>query len=235
MGRIARLGSWSVMGLLAASLAPASDPQASRELVIAAARGDSARLGALLRAGADPNARDGSGRPALVAAAASGDSEAVRALLQGGADPDRADASGWTALHQAAGAGGDAASARLLLDAGAARDLRTRAHATPLDVAEKAGRADLAELLRAAGARGSGKSKGDTVCVRGWAGDGYCAVVVGRDATRFELRLTAIVGCPRGCAAQQACSAGKPVGRDGLGAGDVLIVPASCLTHTDLR
>jgi len=231
-----RAAARGVAGVLLLFLAPSAfaDDEASRRLVAAAARGDAPRIAALVRSGADPNARDGAGRPALLVAAASGSADSVAALLRGAADPDRGDAGGWTALHQAALAG-DTASARRLLDAGASLDRRARSRGTPLDVAETEGQGELAALLRARGARGSGKSIGDTVCVRPWAGEGYCAVVLGRDLTRFELRVTEVVGCDRGCAAESACSAGRPVGASGLGRGDSLPVPASCLTHTGMR
>jgi hypothetical protein len=170
----------------------------------------------------------------LIAAAARGDAPGLRALLRDGADPDRGDAGGWTALHQAAETG-DSAIVRVLLRSGASPDLRARARGTALDVAESSGRIEVARVLRAAGARGSGKSIGDTVCVRPWSGDGYCAVVLGRDATRFDLRVTQVIGCERGCAADTACSGGKLVGAGGLATGDRLAVPASCLTHTGLR
>jgi hypothetical protein len=233
-GRAAARGVAGALALLLLASSAGADDDPSRRLVAAAAQGDAPRLASLLRSGADPNARDGSGRPALVLAAASGRADAVLALLRGGADPDRGDAGGWTALHQAALAG-DLASARRLLDAGAGLDRRARSRGAPLDVAETEGRSDLAGLLRARGARGSGKSIGDAVCVRPWAGEGYCAVVLGRDVTRFELRLTEVVGCERGCAAESACSGGRRVGADGLARGDRLWVPASCLTHTGLR
>ena len=169
----------------------------------------------------------------LAAAVARGDAAQVAVLVRQGADPDAADRSGWTALHLAAEAG-DAALARLLLDAGAHPDVRSRARGTPLDVAERAGRTEVARLLRLHGARGSGKSIGDTVCVRPWAGDGYCGVVEAADPTRYRLRLSRVVGCAGGCAPDPACSAGQAVGA-GLGEGDVLWVPASCLTHTGVR
>jgi MFS family permease len=229
----ARSAAAAVALVLLASAAAADDGR-DRRLAGAAAGGDAPRIAALLRAGADANGRDASGRPALLLAAASRRAEAVAALLRGGAEPDRGDAGGWTALHEAARAG-DAASARLLLDAGASPDRRARARGTPLDVAETERRADLAALLRARGARGSGKSIGDAVCVRPWGGEGYCAVVLDRDATRFELRVTELVGCARGCAADSACSGGRVVGASGLGEGERLWVPASCLTHTGLR
>ena len=152
----------------------------------------------------------------LIAAAARSDAAGVLVLLRNGADPDLK-------------------IARLLLQRGASPDLRARARGTALDVAESSGWMELARVLRAAGARGSGKSIGDSVCVRPWSGDGYCAVVLGRDATRFELQLSEVKGCERGCAAEAACSGGKVVGRAGLAVGDKLWVPASCLTHTGVR
>jgi len=212
--------------------AAASGPQ--ERLLAAARRGDAATITALAREGAEANARDEDGRPVLVLAAESGRSEAVRALLRAGARPDEAGRDGWTALHQAA-ATGDAGSARALLDAGATPDLISRARGTALDVAERGGGDAVAALLRARGARGSGKSIGDTVCVRGWKGEGYCGEVAARDATRYRLRVTRLVGCGEGCAAEASCSAGRPVGPGGLGEGETLWVPGSCLTHTGVR
>jgi hypothetical protein len=221
--------------LTAASVRAADAADASRRLVAAAARGDAAQVAALLREGAAANARDEAGRPAVVAAARSGRPEALRALLQAGADPDAADRSAWTALHQAVEAG-DLALARLLLDGGATPDLLSRDRGTALDVAERTGRTELAQLLRARGARGSGKSIGDTVCVRPWHGDGFCGVVEAVDPTRFRLRVSRVVGCQAGCTAEALCSAARLVGgASGLGPGDVLWVPGSCLTHTGVR
>ncbi len=170
----------------------------------------------------------------LAAAVSRGEAAEVAALVRQGADPDAADRSGWTGLHLAAETG-DLALARLLLDAGAHPDLRSRARGTPLDVAEREGRSEVARLLRRHGARGSGKSIGDTVCVRPWRGDGYCAVVEAADPTRYRLRVSRVVGCAGGCAPDPACSAGRVVGADGLSEGGVLWVPASCLTHTGVR
>jgi hypothetical protein len=186
-------------------------------------------LAAVLASAGDDDAYRG-----LVAAVARGDAAQVAALVRRGADPDAADRSGWTGLHLAAETG-DLTLARLLLDAGAHPDLRSRARGTPLDVAERGGRAEMARLLRLHGARGSGKSIGDTVCVRPWGGDGYCAAVEAADPTRFRLRVSRVIGCAAGCAPEPACSAGRGVGAGGLGAGDVLWVPASCLTHTGVR
>jgi hypothetical protein len=170
----------------------------------------------------------------LAAAAARGDVASVRRLLREGVDPDRGDRAGWTALHEAARAGHEGVL-RALLEAGASPDPRSRALGTPLDIAERAGRPDLARLLRAHGAVGSGKSIGDAVCVRPWQGEGYCATVEARDATRFRLRVLRVMGCSGGCPPEPSCSAGRPVGPGGLSPGDVLWVPASCLTDTGLR
>ena len=170
----------------------------------------------------------------LVAAVARGDATQVAALVRGGADPDAADRSGWTGLHLAAETG-DLTLARTLLDAGAHPDLRSRARGTPLDIAERNGRVEMARLLRLHGAKGSGKSIGDTVCVRPWGGDGYCGVVEAADPTRYRLRVSRVIGCAAGCAPEPACSGGRVVGAGGLGVGDVLWVPASCLTHTGVR
>ena len=170
----------------------------------------------------------------LVAAVARGDAAQAIMLLREGADPDAADRSGWTGLHQAADKG-DLSLARAFLEAGAHPDLRSRARGTPLDIAERSGRLELAGLLRQHGAKGSGKSIGDTVCVRPWRGDGYCAVVEAADLVRYRLRVSRVVGCAAGCEPEPSCSGGRVVGPGGLGAGDVLWVPASCLTHTGVR
>ena len=170
----------------------------------------------------------------LIAAVARGDATQATLLLRQGADPDAADRSGWTGLHQAADTG-DLSLARAFLEAGAHPDLRSRARGTPLDVAERGGRLELARLLRLHGAKGSGKSIGDTVCVRPWRGDGYCAVVEAADPIRYRLRVSRVVGCGAGCEPEPSCSGGQVVGTGGLGSGDVLWVPASCLTHTGVR
>ncbi len=197
-----------------------------RRLVIC---GMAAVLGAAL-----PSAADDDSSRRLVAAVASGDAQQAITLLRLGAPPDAADRSGWTGLHQAAEKG-DLALARAFLEAGAYPDLRARARGTPLDVAERGGRLEIARLLRRYGAKGSGKSAGDTVCVRPWHGEGYCAVVEAADPTRYRLRVSRVVGCAGGCEPERSCSAGQVVGAGGVGSGDVLWVPASCLTHTGVR
>jgi ankyrin repeat protein len=174
---------------------------------------------------------------ALLAAARRGDAARATELIRAGADVNAATASGATALIEAAAAG-RIEVARLLLRAGADVDARHRELGTALDVAERAGRADLAALLRAHGARGSGKSVGDTVCVRRWAGSGFCGTVEDRREHRFLLRVLRLEGCEVGCEPDAHCSAGRPVGGpsvDALRSGVELAVPSWCLTHTALE
>jgi hypothetical protein len=133
---------------------------------------------------------------------------------------------------------GDVARAAALLRAGADVDARDRELGTALDVAETQGRPELAALLRAHGARGSGKSVGDTVCVRPWAGSGLCGKVEARRRNQHRLTVLRIVGCESGCAPDAECSAGRPVGgtsSQAIRAGDELEVPSWCLTHTGVE
>ena len=88
--------------------------------------GGAPAAGALLFAGADPDAVAGNPsrvRP-LHSAAAAGDAEAVRVLLEAGADANATQTGGFTALHAAAQRD-DAATATHLLQHGADPTLRT--------------------------------------------------------------------------------------------------------------
>ncbi|MGW2064913.1 ankyrin repeat domain-containing protein [Streptomyces sp. NPDC001937] len=60
----------------------------SRHLVVAALLGDTTRVKALLRAGADPERADGEGVTPLYAASVNGAAEIARLLLAAGASPD---------------------------------------------------------------------------------------------------------------------------------------------------
>lgn len=186
----------------------------------------------LASAGVPTSAEDPVGR--LFEAVRRGDTAAVGVLLREGVSPDAGDRSGWTVLHEAV-ARDDVATARALLAAGATPDLRSREGGTPLDLAERSGRTRLVRLLRSHGARGSGKSVGDTVCVRLWRGDGYCGTVAAVEPVHLAVRVTRLVGCDGGCSADAVCSAGRPVGTGGLQTGDHLRIPFSCLTHTAVR
>jgi uncharacterized protein len=200
----------------------------------AASEGNVEEVRLLLKQGAPVDARDADGRTALVSAALAGREKVVKTLLAAHSDVDAADRDGLTALIAAARED-DVAMARVLLDAGASPDLRHRAWGTALDIAETSDREDLVRILRAHGARGSGKSVGDTVCVMPWSGEGYCAVVEGRTGPRFTLKVISLVGCAEGCAAKPDCSDHRPVGgrEDGaLAVGELVDVPGACLTRT---
>jgi ankyrin repeat protein len=167
----------------------------------------------------------------LVEAARQGNAARVRALVEARADVDAATASGTTALMEAAAAGRNDI-ARLLIDAGADVDARDRLGRTALDLALRAGQAPMVRLLRSRGAVGSGKSPGDTVCVRKWQGEGFCGVIERVEASRFRVRVTGVDGCIEGCAAGDECSAGEPVRGPSESLGRALWVPSSCLTQT---
>lgn len=130
---------------------------------------------------------------------------------------------------------GDLARVAALLRGGSDPDARDREAGTALDVAEKEGRRKMAALLRAHGARGSGKSAGDTVCVTPWAGSGFCGKVASRRGNLHGLTVLWLEGCGAGCAPDEQCSARRPVGgssRNAIRVGDELLVPSWCLTRT---
>jgi hypothetical protein len=200
----------------------------------AARRGDAAAVRALVRSGIDPNGRDGERRTPLMEAARRGHSQAVRALIAEKADLDASTPAGSTALMEAAKEG-HADVVRALLEAGADPDARHRELGTALDIALTAGHEDVADALRRRGARGSGRSPGQTVCVRIWAGDGYCGTVLTAEGPEVEVEVRRIIGCDRGCGPDRSCSGGRPVGGTVAGhveGGTRMRVPASCLTHT---
>jgi ankyrin repeat protein len=199
----------------------------------AAREGDLVALESLL-AGADPDVRDADGRTALHHAAAAGQTGALEMLIEAGADLDASARSGRTPLIEAV-EGGHLEAARALLDAGADVN-RSHRGGSALETAERMGHRDLAVLLRQAGARTYGKSIGDKVCVRPWAGDGYCGIVEDVDRSAYRIRVTNVVGCAEGCEARAECSAQRPVGgARGLKAGDVITTVSWCLTDTGVR
>lgn len=121
-----------------------------KQLLRAAARGDTIRLRTLIGRGADPNATDAAGWSALHYTAALGHVESVRTLLRYGADPNVRDrALGYTPLNLAV-RDGQAEIAELLLQNGA--DVR-RLHDRLLERAMRNHDTPIALLLRQYGAR----------------------------------------------------------------------------------
>jgi len=214
---------------------PAREAAAQPDLHRAAQAGDLELLRSRLRQGANPDERDKAMRTPLMDAVKSDRVEAVRMLLDAGADVNATSDSGRTPLIEAAEFGrGD--SAQLLIASGADINASQRGWGTPLEAAERAGHNELAAMLRRAGARSSGRSVGDTVCVRPWQGDGYCGEVVEVNKTSFRLRVTEIIGCEGGCQAKAECSASRAVGgADGIRVGDEITTVSWCLTHTGVK
>jgi uncharacterized protein len=201
----------------------------------AAASGNLATLRARLREGMKPDVRDQEGRTPLMDAVRAGQVEAAQVLLEAGANPNAASSSGRTSLIEAAESGSTDA-AQLLIDAGAELNVSQPRFGNALETAERTGHNELAALLLKAGARSSGKSIGDTVCVRPWAGSGYCGIVEEIQKTAFRIRVTEIVGCEEGCPAKAECSEDRPVGGPkGIGPGDEITTVSWCLTHTGVK
>jgi len=181
------------------------------------------------------DARNAQGLTPLIVAASAGQTEAVRSLLARGAGVNATSADGRTPLI-AAVQGGQIEAVQALITAGANLNAATRGTGTALEVAERTGKTEIAALLLASGARSSGKSVGDTVCVRPWGGDGFCGRVEFFSIQSVQIHVTRIVGCANGCAAKEECSASKTVGgANGLEAGNEIAVPSWCLTHTGVK
>jgi ankyrin repeat protein len=130
----------------------------------AIARGDAARVRALVAAGADVDAKDRHGQTGLMRAAHAGHAEVVRALLEAGAALDPTAKHGLSALMLAALVGHEDV-VRRLLDAGADPTLRGSGapgfhDRTALDLAVAGGWTEVARLLRE-GAPAATEADGD--------------------------------------------------------------------------
>jgi hypothetical protein len=218
------------------AFAQASSPAAAAPAIHRAARtGDIALLRLQLQQGTSPNARDRDGRTPFMDAASAGQLEAMHVLISAGAEVNAQSKAGRTPLIDAA-AEGQLEAVRLLIESRADLNHNQRGWGTALETAERTGHNDIAALLRKAGAQSSGRSLGDTVCVRPWGGDGYCGVVKEVNKTAFTIAVTQLVGCKDGCPAKGECSAGRTVGgSDGIAVGDEVKTVSWCLTHTGVK
>jgi uncharacterized protein len=117
----------------------------------------------LLEIGADPKVPVDDGFPPLIAALSTGREvpgatrrldvdDVLRLLLASGADPNQRGINDYTPLHMAV-AVRNAFAVQILLDGGANADVRTRIDEceTPLEMAQAAGRADIAAMLERKG------------------------------------------------------------------------------------
>lgn len=140
------------------SLDDALDRDAS--LFMAAARGQSDRVDALLEAGADPNVRFSGDGTALIAAARDGDARSVALLLEAGADPDLGSSGDGNPLIAAADRG-DIRTVDLLLEAGADIDRGQSGDGNALIAASLKGRDAVVRHLLDRGADPNGYVQGD--------------------------------------------------------------------------
>jgi ankyrin repeat protein len=124
--------------------AGASDLDA--KLVAAAQKSNPTDVRALLKAGADPNARAADGSTPLIYAAHFGDAGSVQALLGAKGDPDLTNRYGVAPMHEAA-LRADASLLRTLLDAGAKVDLALPQGETPLMLASRTSSVAAVRLL----------------------------------------------------------------------------------------
>ena len=124
-----------------------------RPLAAAAYNGAADSVDLLLKHGADPNALDDEGKSAMVFAAGRANTSIVALLLGAGVDVNRRYAHGLTALMWAAGHDASAgvedveATLKLLIDHGAALDLKDDRGKTAADIARGLGRERVAKML----------------------------------------------------------------------------------------
>ena len=109
-------------------------------------------VGLLIDAGADVNTASGTGYTALMRAAWAGGGDTVQLLIDAGADVNAKSDKGRTVLMHAASPRADTNVVQLLIDAGADVNATDDAGTTALDLAVADERADIAVILRAAGA-----------------------------------------------------------------------------------
>lgn len=131
---------------------PSAAPLGESAVADAAMRGDTDRIRALLRDGADVNAAQGDGMTALHWSALNGNLETMNVLLYAGATTEPLTRVGrYTPLHLAASRG-HAASVARLLEAGARPNPVTETGVQPLHLAAQAGNPEAVEALLARGA-----------------------------------------------------------------------------------
>ena len=127
------------------------DETRANALLAVGETGDVEVLREVLRADPDLTRTNRFGGTALIPAADRGHVEMVRALLETEIDVDHVNNLGWTALLEAVilGDGGPRHQeiVRLLLEAGARRDLADRDGVTPLEHARRSGYTEIEELL----------------------------------------------------------------------------------------
>ena len=142
------------------------DPDSVTPLMLAVHSGDQGKVFDLLRAGADVNSRDQSGRTILIEAISGGESRLAIRLLAARADPNLKDRFGYTALMLAAHRG-QADVVKVLLRRGAAVNAKSEGGYTALFEAMGVKRTDIVRILVAAGADVNTRTdRGETPLIR---------------------------------------------------------------------
>lgn len=150
-------------------------------LHLAAEEGHTVVVKALIKAGADTDARDRLQKTALHDAARNGHLEVVETLIKAGSDPSVKSTDGSTPMHYAAMKGHYEVS-RALLEAGADPSVRNEENHTPLYLAECSNHENVVKLLLGALAVKYAKPKSSRTCnvlgagdVGEWCGALFCA------------------------------------------------------------
>jgi ankyrin repeat protein len=134
----------------------ARDAQQDSAFLLAARNGHAAIVRAALAAGADLRALNRYGSTALMGPAYRGHVETVRVLLATDIDIHHVNNLGWTAVLEAIALGTDGPAhrdiVRMLIARGSDVNARDREGASALQLAERKGQAEVARMLRGAGA-----------------------------------------------------------------------------------
>jgi ankyrin repeat protein/serine/threonine protein kinase len=177
-----------VTALLAAKAGPNLQAQdGDTPLHRAASNGRAEIVAALLAGGADPRRLDEWMRTPLHVAGGARAVEVVRALLAQGAPLDAKDAGGGFPLHFLAGR---PELAHLLLDKGAAANVKNYVGSTPLHLAARAGALDVVRRLLEAGVPIDGKTHG------GYSALHYAAAGTSAEVVAFLLDKGAGIDAP---------------------------------------
>ena len=135
----------------------ARDAQQDSAFLLAARNGHAALVRAALAAGADIRALNRYGSTALMGPAYRGHVETVRVLLATSIDIHHVNNLGWTALLEVIVLGTDSPAhreiVRMLIERGSNVNARDGSGASALQLAEQKGQAEVARMLRAAGAQ----------------------------------------------------------------------------------
>ncbi|QIG78390.1 ankyrin repeat domain-containing protein [Stakelama tenebrarum] len=133
-------------------LHPQTSPDLVRRWFDAATLGDADTIAALLRAGADIEARDERGYTALILASYNGHEAATHTLVSAGARLDGGDGEGGNTALMGVAFKGHVEIARLLIDAGADVNARNADGQTALMTAAMFDRKEIVDLLLRQGA-----------------------------------------------------------------------------------